>query len=374
MEGEHHSTTREDAVHEGRRVVLREREPYLKRRWTLFINEGGRMTFINEGWQGGPLMEGCQLSMRENAVHRGREDVVHWGREPFNEGGRNCLSRSRSLREGAILQEREPFFERGSCSSREGAILQGREPFFKGGSHLEGAILQGSEGAVHQGRDTDLQTTWERTPFIEGGKHRLSTSEGEHCSSNGRAVLQEKMPFIEGRSREESFSNGGSCSSAEGGQGGRHLSTREGGHCSSRKGGRSLTRDGRRRSLRERGRCSSTREGGQCSSSEGWCHLSREGVRRLPRKGHSSSTREEGCCKSTREEAARWEKVGQGGGKEEQWISALGNSKFNISSHMMSEFQRTLDELRLTTWTCSLACHCSFRNSMAFEVGICTCR
>ena len=102
-----------------------------------------------------------------------------------------------------------------------------------------------------------------------GGKHRSSTSEGEHCSSNGQAVLQEKMPFIEGRSREESFSNGGSRSSTEGGQGGRHSSTREGGHCSSRKGGRLLTRDGGRRSSREGGRRSSMREGGHCSSSKG---------------------------------------------------------------------------------------------------------
>ena len=349
MEGEHHSTTWEDAVHQGRRVVLREREPYLKRRWTLFINEGGRMTLINEGWWGAPLTEGCQLSMRENAVHRGREDVVHWGREPFNEGDRNRSSRSRSLREGAVLQEREPFFERGSRSSREGTILQGREPFFKGGSCSEGAVRR--EPFFKAGRVLSVKAGIlicrqheGGHHLLRGGKHRSSTSEGEHCSLNGRAFLQEKMPFIEGRSRKESFSNGGSHSSTEGGQGGRHSSTREGGHCSSRKGGRSLTRDGGHCSSREGGRRSSMREGGHCSSCKGRCCLLREGVCRLPRKGHSSSTREEGCCKSTREDAVCWKQVelevGRGG-KEEQWISALGNSKFNISNHMMSEFQRT---------------------------------
>ena len=34
------------------------------------------------------------------------------------------------------------------------------------------------------------------------GKHRSSTSEGEHCSSNGGAVLHEKMPFIDGRTEK----------------------------------------------------------------------------------------------------------------------------------------------------------------------------
>ena len=107
------------------------------------------------------------------------------------------------MRDRAILQRREPFFERGSRSSKEGAVLQRREPFFKGGKEV----------AVH----------WGTKPFCERGR----TKDEGRCSSREEG-------------HHSSMREGGPCSSSEG----RCCLSWEGVCCLPRKGHSSSTREG----------------------------------------------------------------------------------------------------------------------------------
>ena len=129
---------------------------------TPFFN-GGRTPFGNEG-------EGECRSLKKGAVQREREEP--FVKEPFIKGGSLSLREgSRSVREGAILQERGSRSSGEGAVLREGAVLWERELFFKGGgcSSKEGAVLQRRED---EGWGTPFFKGG-RTPFINEGRRTL---------------------------------------------------------------------------------------------------------------------------------------------------------------------------------------------------------
>jgi len=203
--------------------------------------------------------------------------------------------------EGAVSQGREPLVIETGChsSSRKGAIRRrGRVR----SSSWEGAILQGRMGAIcRQGRENAiLQENTTRGS-------RLSR-EGAVCREGD--VCREREPFVNER--------GSRLSTREASRENTVLQVREDAVCRGRedtihRGRDAVGQGGREDAASRRGREDAVRQGGRMSFVD-------EGGRRLSKTS--------------------WMMWGQGR-KEEQRISALGNSKFNINNHMMSEFQRT---------------------------------
>jgi len=204
-------------------------------------------------------------------------------RRPFIVGGRRLSIKGR----GHLSRGRRPFVE--------------RRPFVKRGGHLS------------RGGHTLRGDCWLR----EGGGHWLREEGG--CWSKGRGCWSKGGGC---------WLRGGGCWSKGGGRwskGGGHWS-RGGGHWS--KGGGHWSRGGDHWSKggghwsKEGGHW--LREGGGCWLKEGGC-LSREHCLLRAVCWEEAIHQERGSFIETVGHSSRWWE-----GKEEQWISMLGNSKFNM--------------------------------------------
>ena len=207
----------------------------------------------------------------------------------------------------ALLYIQSTWHMGGEHLSRDETVCQGRVREGGGSSLL---LREGGDSLLREGGDCSSREGWG-----EGGR-RLS-------------IKRRRRPCVEGRRRPVTEGGGEAIHWGRGAhqpREGQGHSSREGGHQLFVERGRTPAihweREDTSRTLREGGHLPLSREGGRRSLREGGCHSLREG-------GGRSLTY---WCS----------------GREEQWISTLGNSKFNMITWCWS-----FNGIRQIAWSCS---------------------